>query len=102
MIKSNCILPFFLGVMILTQSCMKDQYQGSHASVKKQETIAVKNVSYHQKEANKVIDENIKNKDVNEKHRDKRRKQQDLQLASLNKSDAKVKKFKRRQVYKFY
>ena len=59
--------------------------------------------NFHQNQAKKIIDENVKNKKENKSHAEKRRQEHAENLEELNKTNSEEKKtFQKRPDYLFY
>ena len=91
---------FGLPFLMLMASCQREQFKGAHLQENRQEVLQKKTVTYHEKVSNKVIHENVKNKEKNAKFRQKRREAQDKYLSDLNAND-KAKKCKRKNCVAF-
>ncbi len=83
-------------------SCSTEDKLGKHHSHKKQKEVDEKS-DFHQKQAKEIIDDNLKNKEENKNHSEKRRLEHVENLEKLNNTEIEGKKtVPKRPDYNFY
>lgn len=92
---------YVLGTTFVLSGCSVFSYQGTLLSKEEIQEMQNKN-NYHAKEANAIIDYNLKKKKKRKRIQEKDRKDQQEYLEALNKTTNKTKKIKKPVPVNFY